>query len=390
MPKSNIQPVVLQIIPQLETGGAEQTTLDVASAIVTRGWTSIVVSEGGRMVKHLEDQGTKHIKLPMASKNPLKILLNALRLIRLIKTKQISLLHARSRAPAWSALIAAKYTKIPFVTTYHGAYKQASIIKRLYNSVMVRSDVTIANSQFTRRFIKNSHPNIDHKIVVIYRGTDFSTFQRQSISRKRLQGLRDQWNIQDRGNIILCLARLTGIKGQSTLIQTMPEVLKFFPETVLVLAGDDQGRTRYREKLEHQIVGLGLKDKILLPGHCNDPAAACALSNLVIMASIVPETFGRTAVEAQAVETPVIVTDIGAVGETVLAPPQVDDDERTGWRVPPRDVVAMAKTIVEVLNLDEDKRKALTNKARQHVEASFSVENMCSKTLEVYTSLLKA
>jgi glycosyltransferase involved in cell wall biosynthesis len=388
MPRQQ-KPTILQVIPKLETGGAERTTVDIGNAIAMKGWTSLVVSEGGRLVKELEEQGTEHIELPMASKNPFKILINAVRLIKLIKTHRISLLHARSRAPAWSALIAARYTKTPYVTTYHGAYKQAWKIKALYNSVMVRSDITIANSQFTRKFIEDSHPNIDHRIVVIYRGTDFSAFQRQSIGDKRLQGLRDQWNIQGGGHIVLCLARLTGIKGQSTLIQAMPEVLKSLPQAVLVLAGDDQGRTRYRKNLERQIVDLGLEDKILLPGHCSDPAAACALSDLVIMASTEPETFGRTVVEAQAVETPVIVTDIGAVGETVLAPPQVDNDARTGWRVPPGNATIMAQTIVEVLTLDRDRRNALSKRAQDHVLSHFSIENMCNETLNVYTSLLE-
>ncbi len=382
------KPAILQIIPQLETGGAEQTTLDVGQAIVKNGWTSIVVSKGGRMVKELETGGSTHFNLTVASKNPFIILINAFKLVRLIKIKRVSLLHARSRAPAWSALIAARYTKTPFVTTYHGAYKQASKIKRFYNSVMVRSDITIANSYWTRQFITIHHPNLPHDIVVIHRGTDFSEFQRRTISDKRLQKLRDQWSIQDDKKIVLCLARLTSIKGQSTLIEAMPTILETNPEAVLVLAGDDQGRTRYREKLECEIIDHDLSGNVVMPGHCSDPAAAFALSDLAIMASIQPETFGRTAVEAQALETPVIVTDIGAVGETVLAPPKVGDNERTGWRVPPGDAAATAKTIVAILNIDRENQERITRRAREYVLSNFSVENMCNKTLDVYAALL--
>ena len=382
-------PAILQIIPELETGGAEQTTLDIGNALSANGWDSFVVSQGGRMVEALEAAGSNHIEMSAASKNPIKILINAFRLFSHIKEHKISLIHARSRAPAWSALIAARLAKIPFVTTYHGAYSQNSWIKGLYNSSMIRSDVIVANSQWTADLINSRKSGIEKKVRVIYRGTDFSAFGADAISAERKNLIFDNWKIDQNSKILLNLARLTGWKGQHTLIDALPAVLQEFPELVLVLAGDDQGRINYRQELESKISALGISNNVRIPGHCNDPAAACATASLVVVASIEPEAFGRAAVESQALETPVIVTNIGAVGETVLAPPQVTDDERTGWRIPPGDVMAMTDTILTVLRLDQKFSSAITRRARAHVEASFSLENMCMGTLDIYRALLK-
>ncbi len=389
MKSENKSPAILQIIPQLETGGAEQTTLDIGSSIVAQGWNSFVVSQGGRMVGELEDSGSTHIVLSAASKNPVTIMLNAVRLVALIRQHEISLIHSRSRAPAWSALLAAKFTGIPHVTTYHGAYSQKSWIKGLYNSVMVRSDVTIANSNWTAELIRSRHRNVGDRIQVIHRGTDFSAFDRGRISKARTGELINSWNITGGKRVLLNLARLTGWKGQRTLIEAMPAVLEKASDIILVLAGDDQGRTEYRRELEQRIRELGIVENVRLPGHCADPAAACAAASLVVVASTEPEAFGRAAVEAQALETPVIVTDIGAVAETVLAPPQVDDAHRTGWRIPPDNAEAMAETILAVTALDNDTRSQLSRRARNHVATSFSVENMCDQTLGIYRRLLE-
>ncbi len=388
MPVTEKIPTILQVVPELDTGGAEQTALDVGNAIAAKGWTSIVVSEGGRMVGELEQKGTRHITLFVASKNPARIIANAFRLAALIRKHDVSVIHARSRAPAWSALIAARMTRTPFVTTYHGAYKQASKLKGWYNSVMVRSDVTIANSHWTKAFIEERYQGLKMNIAVIHRGTDFSAFEDAAIGNEALSVLRRGWGVGEGKKIILCLARLTKIKGQNILIDAMPDIVRAVPDAVLVLAGDDQGRRQYRQQLEQQINTLGLEGKVFLPGHCSDPATACTLADLVIMASIVPETFGRVAVEAQAAGTPAIVTDIGAGGETVLTPPEVNDDQRTGWRVPHGDAAAMAETVIEVFSMDAAKLDTLTKRARSRVLASFSVENMCEKTIAVYRGLL--
>ncbi len=389
MSTKNNTPAILQIIPELETGGAEQTTIDIGRAIAASGWVSFVASEGGRMVGALEASGTTHVQMSAASKNPVKILLNAFRLADLIKKHKISLIHARSRAPAWSALIAAKLTGIAFVTTYHGAYSQKSWFKGLYNSSMTRSDIVIANSKWTEDLINSRTAGISEKIRVVHRGTDFSAFDTGSVPKSRITKLRNDWSVDENQPVLLNLARLTNWKGQHTLIDALPAVLEEFPDIILVLAGDDQGRSAYRSELESKARSHGIAESVRLPGHCDDPAAACAAASLVVVASTEPEAFGRAAVEAQALEKPVIVTDIGAVGETVLAPPQVEDNQRTGWKTPPGDVRAMTRAILAVLRLDEPVRNTITRRARNHVEANFSLELMCNRTLDIYRALLK-
>lgn len=375
------------MIPQLETGGAERTTIDIGCALVTEGWTSLVASQGGRMVEQLQRQGSIHITLPVATKNPLTMFINAFRLMRLIKTHHVTIIHARSRAPAWSALMATKLTGIPFVTTYHGAYRQKIWLKGLYNSIMVRSNVVIANSNWTADLVRSRHRNVDARLHVIHRGTDFADFDPTKISKSQKQQLRQQWGIAADRRIVLNLARLTAWKGQLSLIDSVPAVLKQHPEVVFVLAGDDQGRASYRKRIENRISELAIGKYVRLPGHCDVPATACAVADLAIIASNRPEAFGRTAVEAQAMGVAVVVTNIGATGETVLSPPQVTDNKRTGWRVAPDNVEAMTRAICASLALNNKEKKLIANNARAHVLKRFSVAQMTSKTLAVYDKL---
>ncbi len=384
------KPAVLQIIPNLESGGAEKTTVDVAKALVDSGWSSFVVSQGGQMVETLEQQGTTHIKLPAASKNPAIILANALRLMRIIRDHKISIVHTRSRAPAWSSLIAARKCDIPFVTTFHGAYTQKSWLKELYNSVMVRSDIVIANSQWTAGLIQERTGLPMKTIEVVYPGTDFSSFDKNSISNARRQTLQKDWNINNGQKIILMLARITALKGHKTLIRAIPEVLKFHPDVIFVMAGGDHGHSGYRAELEKLADSLGIAGNVRFPGYCDDPSAAYAVADISIVASHQPETFGRAAIEAQALQTPVIVTNIGAVGETVLTPPAVREDERTGWKIPPNDPTALSEAINTVLASRSFDMEAVSNRARAHVVSAFSTERMCADSLKVYASALGA
>lgn len=384
------KPSILQIIPNLVSGGAEKTTLDIGRAIVSESWCSFVVSQGGRMVDELVGGGSTHITLPAASKNPIKIIQNTRSLIKIIREQNISIIHARSRAPAWSALFAAGICNIPFVTTYHGAYKQKSWFKELYNSVMVRSDVTIANSNWTADLIKSRYKTINKNIEVIYRGTDFSAYDLNSVDHERRQKLLELWNISDAQTIILNLARITTLKGQRTLIEAIPGILDLEPDAVIVFAGDDHGHETYRRELQNRCEELGITENVRFPGYCDDPAAAFAISELSIVASHQPETFGRAAVEAQALKSLVIVTDLGGAGETVLAPPTVSKYQRTGWKVPPKNAEAITNAVRSVLKLKQSEREDILDRARLHVEKSFSTERMCLETIQVYKSLLNS
>lgn len=379
-------PTILQVIPDLETGGAERTTVDVAEAIRDRGWNAIVASAGGRMVPELSAAGADHVTLPLASKNPLVMWRNAGRLAALCKERSVSIVHARSRAPAWSALAAAKKTGLPFVTTYHGIYNQRSALKAFYNSVMARGDTVIANSGYTAKLIANRHPMASGKITVIHRGSDMENLAPSAANSARGAKLRQLWALPEDRPVILQLARLTAWKGQKIIIEAMARLKTTTPVApIAVLAGDAQGRTGYLENLKALIAENGLEEDVRLVGHCDDIAGALAVADLSVVASIEAEAFGRAAVEAQAAGVPVIVSDLGAVPETVLAPPEVDDANRTGWRVPPGDSGALADSIEAVLSAPDTKLAALTERALSHVREKFTVEAMCSATLDVYS-----
>lgn len=380
---------ILQIIPDMHTGGAEKTTLDIGAALVAQGWTSHVSSAGGRMVDALCAAGSHHTTLPLNSKNPLTIWRNAKRLETLIKAKNIDLIHARSRAPAWSALLAAKRTGIPFVTTYHGAYNEGTKIKAFYNSVMARADTVIANSHWTADLIRSRNPWAHEKITVIHRGTNFDEFDKNTISTDRTNQLREAWGVSETQTVILHLARITGWKGQNILIDAAAQVVGDFPNLKFVLAGDAQGRENYLSQLKQQITDHGLEKNVCLPGHCSDAAAAMALADIVVVASTEAEAFGRAAVEASALEKALVVTRIGAVGETVLATPDVEDGKHTGWKVPPGDSDALAAALVTVLNMDQAQRHEVGLRARHYSMESFSLKQMCEKTIAVYQKLLQ-
>ncbi|MEM1045387.1 MAG: glycosyltransferase family 4 protein [Pseudomonadota bacterium] len=380
---------VLQVIPALETGGAEQTAVDVAAAIVDAGGTAIVASAGGRLESTVAESGARHETLPLDSKNPAVMALNVERLGRLVQRYGVDLVHARSRAPAWSALAAARRAGLPFVTTYHGAYAQTNPVKAFYNSVMARGDVVIANSHFTARLIAERHAGAEDRITVVHRGSDLDGFDPAHIDGNRLANLRSRWGLVDGPPVVLNLARLTGWKGQTVLINALKQLEQDgVSEWQAVLAGDDQGRTAYTKSLHARIEDLGLSDRVRIVGHCDDVAAAMTLSDVVAVASTEPEAFGRAAVEAQASGTPVVVTDIGAVRETVLAPPECSETERTGWRVPPNDSRALADGLAAGLSLAGPERDALGARGRAHARAHFSLHAMTDKTLDIYRSLL--
>nr|WP_286190150.1 glycosyltransferase family 4 protein [Labrenzia sp. R4_2] len=382
-------PTVLQVIPDLNSGGAERTTVDIARALIAAGGTALVASQGGQMVRELEDIGAQHFTLPVKSKNPITLWKNAGLLSDLIRAQDVDIIHARSRAPAWSSLFAARRTHIPFVTTYHGSYSQSNAVKGLYNSIMARGDTVIANSKYIADLISDRHPFAKDRITVIHRGSDLKGLAPENVSALRRQALKDSWGVPTGRPIIMNMARLTSWKGQKVLIEAMG-TLKASGVTapIAILAGDAQGRDGYVAELKQLIADWNLQDQVRLVGHCADVPAAMALSDLAVVASIEPEAFGRAAVEAQAARVPVIVSDLGAVPETVLAPPDAAEKDRTGWRVLPGDSDALASTIKTALALSAEDRLALTGRGLTHASRNFTVETMCAKTLDVYAKLM--
>lgn len=380
---------VLQIIPQLDAGGAERTTIDVAAALVEAGARALVASEGGRLVSELQALGGLWIPFPAATKNPVSMALNVRRLANIMTREGVDIIHARSRAPAWVALGAARLTHTPFATTYHGAYAGKSSFKLLYNSIMARGDAVIANSDYTAGLIRSLYPPAEGRIRVIHRGTDFRAFTPEAVEPERVRKLRQSWGAAPDERIVLLAARLTGWKGQRVLIEAARLMRNAgMTDVLFVLAGDPQGRAGYVRELEQQIAAAELGQSVRIVGHCADMPAAFMAAAAVAVPSTEPEAFGRAAVEAQALGAPVVVSDLGAVPETVLAPPDVAASEATGWRVPAGDPAALARALQDALSLGATARDAMSMRARAHVRRNFSLQKMCAETLDVYEGLL--
>ncbi|MEZ5839692.1 MAG: glycosyltransferase family 4 protein [Hyphomicrobiales bacterium] len=375
------------MIPELEAGGAERTTVDIAAALAARGDRALVASEGGRLVAELQARGGEWFDLPVAAKNPLRMVLNVGRLAALIRRERVDIIHARSRAPAWSALLAARRTGIPFVTTFHGAYKQVGRLKALYNSVMARGDAVIANSAFTAGVIAERFPSARDRIVVIPRGTDLAAFDPARITPERRNRLAAAWAIAAGDRVVLLPARVSPIKGHKVAIEAAARLAGQHPDLVFVMAGDEQGRAGFRAELDADVAAAGLAGRVRFVGHCADMPAALSLASVVIAPSLVPETFGRAAVEAGAMGRPVVVSDLGAFAETVLQPPEVDAAARTGWRVPAADANALAEAIEEALLVAPDKGADYGDKVRAFMLRHFDLPVMTGATLAVYDRL---
>ena len=380
---------ILQVVPRLDSGGSEQAAVEIADALTRAGVCALVATEGGRLATAVARAGGAVVTLPMASKNPIALLANARRLAHLIVDREVNLVHARSRAPAWSALLAARRTGRPFVTTYHGAYGSVAPFKNAYNSVMARGDRVIANSRYTAGLIAARHHVSPDRIRVIYRGVDLGKFTPEAIAPERLARLRAAWGIGQHQPVVLQAARLTSWKGQPLVIEAARQMLSEnrLSGAVFVLAGDAQGRDAYRHELAQLIAASGLEDRVKLPGHCDDMPAAFAIAQVAIIASTSAETFGRTSIEAQAMGCPVIVSDIGAAPETIISA-GADSQDYTGWVVPCRDPVAIAARTAEALTLPPEARAALGARARRHAAAKFALNEMQQTTLAVYDELL--
>lgn len=384
------RPTILQIIPELDTGGAERTTVEMAEAIVKAGGRAIVLSEGGRLSAEVEAAGGEMIHFPAATKNPLRILANARTIAHMIKSEGVDLVHARSRAPAWSAYLAARRTHTPFVTTYHGIYNEKGHAKRAYNSIMAKGDLVIANSAYTARIVLQRYGIDPSRIIVVNRGVDVDRFDRARVTQERIAALCQAWDVTPEHRVILHPARLTRWKGQSVVVDALADLKRSsaIDKIVFVFAGDAQGRDNYVAGLKTKIAAAGLEDHVRLVGHVTDMPAALAASDIVLVASIEPEAFGRTSVEAQAMGKPVIATSIGAPPDTVLAPPHVATAEATGRHVTPADAQALAAAITELLSFGPDERQAMADRARKNARNNYTTRALQYATLQVYDQLL--
>ena len=371
-------PLVLQVLPALEMGGVERGTVQTAAALTAAGWRAMVASSGGLMTHELTRAGAQHVELPLAAKRPLRMLRNGDALADLINRQGVDLVHARSRAPAWSAMSAARRTGKPFVTTFHNAYDH-NWLKHHYNAVMAKGDKVIAISDFVARHARETYGISDDRLVTIHRGINTEIFDPSNISAERMIQTSKPWRLDDDRPVIMLPGRLTRWKGQSVLIEALAILGR--KDICCVLVGGDQGRTGYRQELEDQVRRRGLEPVVRIVDHCNDMAAAYMLADVVVSASTHPEGFGRVAVEAQAMGRPVIATDHGGSRETVWP-------DESGWLVPPDEPEALAAALDRALGLNQSEREIMAANGRDNVERNFTVTLMCERILAVYRSLL--
>ncbi len=371
-------PVVLQVLPSLVSGGVERGTVELAGALVEAGWTSYVASGGGPLEREIARAGGKHLTLPLASKNPLVMRRNTVELTRLIRRLGIDVVHARSRAPAWSACAAADATGRPFVTTFHNAYGARTALKRRYNSVMARGDRVIAISDFVADHAVHVYGVSRDRLRTIPRGVDLEIFDPNRVGAQRIVNLAHEWRLPDGIPVVMLPGRLTRWKGGLDFIAA---IAKLGPRDICcVLAGSEQ-RPGFRRELEAAIRENGLAGLFRIVEECRDMPAAYMLADVVVSASRDPEGFGRIIVEAQAMGRPVIATDHGGARETIV--PGI-----TGWLVPPRDPAALAAAIGEALSITVEERQQLTQRSIAHIAARYTRQAMCVGTIRVYEELL--
>jgi glycosyltransferase involved in cell wall biosynthesis len=377
---------VLQVIPKLGYGGAETGCYDVAHYLPENNCKSFIVTSGGELIKFIDKEKVKLIKLPVHSKNPLIILFNSIALITIILFYNISIIHARSRAPAWSCLLASKLTGRKFVTTFHGTYNYKSKIKKFYNSVMVKSNLIIAGSNFIFSHIKSNYKEFldeKKKLLVIFRGINTDYFDPSTKIETDEQKLKKEWKIDQNKKIILMPGRLTSWKGQEIFLEAINLVniqLGYLAFDVVIL-GNDQGRNLYKKKLIRLSEQHRITKQIKFIDHCKDMALAYKVSDIVISASIEPEAFGRVAVETQSMEKLIIASNIGGSNETII-------DEKTGFLFKSGDERSLSDKILKGLNLDNTALKTIGIAGRKNVVEKFNVEKMCFSTYSEYKKLI--
>jgi glycosyltransferase involved in cell wall biosynthesis len=379
---------ILQVIPKLGYGGAETGCYDLAHYLPETGCKSYIITSGGELLKFVNKEKVKVIRLPVQSKNPIIMLFNAVVIFFIIWFLNISIVHARSRAPAWSCLLATKFNKSKFVTTFHGTYNFSNLLKRFYNSVMVRSDLVIGGSNFIfehvyqhyRKFFENKK----RKFLVIFRGINTDFFSQKSIRANKLQNVIKEWNIDKTKFVILLPGRLTRWKGQEVFIEALnilnqeSNIRPFFA----IIVGSDQGRKVYSKKLASLIDRHRLNKNVIFVPECKEMPIAYQISDVVVSSSIEPEAFGRVSVEAQSMEKPIIASNIGGSKETII-------NEKTGFLFDAGNANSLAEKLKETINLDQMTLQSIGIEGRKNVLKKFDIDRMCFTTFSEYKKLLE-
>ena len=377
---------VLQVIPKLGYGGAETGCFDIAHYLFENNCSSFLITNGGPLTKFINKKKVKYIRLPVNSKNPIIMLLNTILISVIVFFYNIDIIHARSRAPAWSCFLASKITRKKFVTTFHGTYNFKSKIKKFYNSVMLRSDLVIAGSNFIFSHIKENYKeylNNSKKFLVIFRGINIDYFDASTTLNEDEDKLFKSWNLEVEKKTILLPGRITEWKGHEMFIEAMNKINiqlghKSFKAVIL---GSDQGRDLYKKKLIRLVEQYRMNDQIKFVDHCENMPLAYKISDLIVSTSIEPEAFGRIAVEAQSMEKPIIASNLGGSKETIV-------NNKTGILFDAGDSDDLSKKIIEFFNFDKSTIEQMGKEGRKNVSAKFNVEKMCFSTYSEYKKLI--
>jgi len=377
---------VLQVIPKLGYGGAETGCYDIAHYLSEKNCSSFIATSGGKLLKFVKRNKVKIFRLPVHSKNPILIIFNTIILSILILVNNINIVHARSRAPAWSCYLACLITRRHFITTFHGTYNYKTYLKKFYNSVMLKSKLTIAGSNFIFNHITENYNNFLHskkKLRVIYRGINLEYYNQKNISILKMENLKKEWEISANKFTILLPGRLTSWKGQEKFIESLNILIEDYNVSNFqaIVLGSDQGRKVYKKKLINLVQRYRLGQKVKFIDHCKEMPVAYSLADIVISASIEPEAFGRVSVEAQAMGKPIIASNLGGSKETIL-------DGKSGFLYKHDDPRELAKSLNTVIELDQDHLNSIGNEGRKNVIKKFDVELMCDSTLREYKKLL--
>ena len=377
---------VLQVIPKLGYGGAETGCYDIAHYLYENDCKSYLITSGGELTRFIDKKKVKLIRLPVQSKNPIIMLFNAIIISFIIFFFNINIVHARSRAPAWSCLLATKITRRKFVTTFHGTYNFNSKLKKFYNSVMVRSDLIIAGSNFIFSHIKENYSdylNTKKKFLVIFRGINTDYFDPTTTLEKDEDALFKNWELRVGKKIILFPGRLTSWKGQEMFLEAINKVnIQLGHDAfIAVILGSDQGRDLYKKKLIRLVEQYRLTNQIKFIENCKNMPVAYKISDFIVSASIEPEAFGRISVEAQSMQKPILASNIGGSKETII-------DNKTGILFEAGNSEDMSKKIIELLNLDESTLNQMGIEGRKNIINKFNVEKMCFSTYSEYKKLI--
>ena len=377
---------VLQVIPKLGYGGAETGCYDIAHYLHEKNCGSYIVTSGGDLLKYVDKKKVKVIKLPVNTKNPLLILINAIILTFIIFILNINIVHARSRAPAWSCYLATKITRRNFVTTFHGTYNFNNKLKKFYNSIMVRSKLIIAGSNFIFSHIKENYSefiDLNKRLLVIFRGINIDYFDQTSTIDSEEIKLKNKWEIEENKKIILLPGRLTSWKGQELFIEAvnLVNIELGYEAFYAVILGNEQGRDLYKKKLIRLSEQYRMTKQLKFIDHCKNMALAYKISDIIVSASIEPEAFGRVAVEAQSMQKIIIASNIGGSNETII-------DEKTGFLFDAGSAKSLSAKILKVLSMDKNLLKSIGNEGRKNVTKKFNVEKMCFSTYSEYKKLI--